>query len=281
MRSVLNSSVPVVIRFPGVEPVTLHVHREGDRFVSRALLEQGAWEPFQTGLALSLVRPGDTFLDVGAHLGWYTVLAARRVGGAGRVVAFEPDPENLALLRRNVHANGLDACVRVEPLALTDSRGAGRLYLSPDQRGDQRLFPDAEPRGSVPIATESLDGYMIVRPVALPGPVRLIKLDAQGAEAHILRGLAGLWQGRWRASRPALLLEFWPYGLLHAAGGGDGAAQFVALLEAMELELRIVDEAARRLNPITPAELLDLARHGLHPDTQRFANLLAMPRGWE
>ena len=68
------------------------VHGERDRFVSRRIREEGVWEPYETSLVLAMLRPGDVFVDVGANIGYFTILAASAVGAQGMVFAFEPDP---------------------------------------------------------------------------------------------------------------------------------------------------------------------------------------------
>ena len=79
----------------------------GDRVITPLTLERGEWETGETAEFRSLLRPGDTVIDVGANVGWYTLLASSRVGPSGQVVAFEPVPSALAFLRENVAANRL------------------------------------------------------------------------------------------------------------------------------------------------------------------------------
>jgi protein-L-isoaspartate O-methyltransferase len=71
---------------------------EKDIWVSGMLAKGMAYEPFETQWIEYFVRPGDVVLDVGAHIGYYTLLLSRLVGDQGRVYAFEPDPSNFALL---------------------------------------------------------------------------------------------------------------------------------------------------------------------------------------
>ncbi|MEM6996443.1 MAG: FkbM family methyltransferase, partial [Myxococcota bacterium] len=98
-----DGSLPVAELEGGL---TLELNPE-DRTLSETLWRTGTWEALQTKALLERLEPGDTFVDVGANLGYYTVLAAKKVGPSGRVFAFEPDPESFALLKRNVDRNGL------------------------------------------------------------------------------------------------------------------------------------------------------------------------------
>lgn len=85
------------------------------------------FEPEVTEVFLSHVMPGDVVLDIGAHIGYYTVLAARSVGNEGRVIAFEPDPQNYSLLVKNVAKNGYRNVTAVQK-AVSWNSGYAQLY---------------------------------------------------------------------------------------------------------------------------------------------------------
>jgi predicted O-methyltransferase YrrM len=82
----------------------LLLHRD-DHVITPVLQRYGMWEPGETRYLLSTLTAGQTFVDVGAHVGYFSVLAARRVGPAGSVIAIEPELRNLELLRRNLERN--------------------------------------------------------------------------------------------------------------------------------------------------------------------------------
>ena len=119
----MTSSSPVTLRIPNLSvPLKMHIHGEQDQFVSRRIREEGIWEPYETSLLLSMLRPGDVFVDVGANIGYFSVLAASVVGDDGAVFAFEPDPDNFRLLRRNVALNGQQASIVAVQAALAEHR---------------------------------------------------------------------------------------------------------------------------------------------------------------
>ena len=127
-RSAVNSPDLVPLRIPGLaQPLQLYVHGEEDQHVSRRLREEGIWEPFETSLLLGLLRTGDVFVDVGANIGYFSVLAASCVGDTGKVFAFEPDPENFRLLVANTALNGVECRVRPVAAALSDAAGQGQF----------------------------------------------------------------------------------------------------------------------------------------------------------
>ena len=138
-----------------------------DTVITPGLVAIGEWEP------------GMTFLDLGAHVGYFSCLAGRLVGPRGLVVAFEPNPRNYELLLANVWRNGLTNVVCF-PWAVSDSSRIVDLYLSPDNSGDHRIYGEGE---HVPVRAVALDSLEALRP-----PVDVVKIDVQGAEEAVFRG---------------------------------------------------------------------------------------------
>lgn len=129
------------------------------------------------------LRAGDVVLDVGAHGGFFSTLAAARVGARGRVIAIEPAPENLRLLRENLRRNRLRN-VRVVPAAAAQRPGRARLYFSPGLTGCSLRTR------RTPIARQVLQTTLdrIARRHVPRGEIALLKIDAEAAELDILRG---------------------------------------------------------------------------------------------
>jgi FkbM family methyltransferase len=162
-----------------------------------------------------LLAPGDTFLDIGANHGSYSLLAARRVGAGGAVLAFEPQPLLAELIRRSFAANGFSHG-RVEQVALADRGGWTRLFVPRTNSGAASVHEALSPsRGASVIDVElvSLDDRLLERP-PLPGRI-LVKLDVEGAELAVLRGARALLSRR----RPPLIVEISP-ATMRAAGHG-------------------------------------------------------------
>jgi FkbM family methyltransferase len=191
-----------------------------DQFMTPCLLEHGVWEPSVTELLSDEIRSGDTVLDLGANVGYYTLLFAELVGEHGRVFAFEPDPSNLRLLEKNVRLNGFTNVVLV-PEAVSDRTGDLRLFLSASNKGDHRIYDSQDGRTSIPIKVVRLDDYFAHR----KGRVDFIKMDIQGAEPSAVRGMPSLLESNRRLK---ILLEFWPMGI--SAMGGDPKVFFEVLM---------------------------------------------------
>jgi FkbM family methyltransferase len=163
------------------------------------------YEPLETALLLERLKPGQTFVDIGANIGYYTLLAARQVGPAGRVYAFEPDAENFKLLRKNIEINGYSNVTLIAQ-AVSSQTGEAKLYLNPLNLGDHRLVDSKDGRASISIQQTALDDYF----KQLETPPHFIKMDIQGAEAGALAGMKKLLA---RASSLILVSEFGPEGL--------------------------------------------------------------------
>ncbi len=164
----------------------------------------GTSEPAIQDAFAELVPAGGVVWDVGANVGFYTLIAARLVGEAGRVVAFEPLPENQRAIRRNVALNDL-ANVELVAVALSDAEGEAELQLHGDPtwakldtHADTSFKRDSAVAGSVRVSVTTLDAQL----QRLPAPA-LVKMDIEGAEVAALRG-AGRLLGE---VRPAIVCE--------------------------------------------------------------------------
>jgi FkbM family methyltransferase len=160
-----------------------------DDWIGRSIYFFGDFDPKVSWVLRRLLRPGDTAIDIGANLGLVSFIAARLVGPAGAVHAFEPQPDLAALMRRTADDTGL-AHICINAVALSHQRGRLRMTVPPDNAGAARLNAAADVRGRhVEVPVETLDN-------AWHGsrPVRLMKLDVEGHEESVLRGATRLLQ---------------------------------------------------------------------------------------
>ncbi|MFP4209109.1 MAG: FkbM family methyltransferase [Wenzhouxiangella sp.] len=182
-------------------------HRPGeDRYFAPYLRDHGVWEPAETALMAGTLQPGMTVVDVGAHVGYFSMLSALKVGLKGQVISLEPDPEHFRLLCANLLLNCCDN-VEARRLAVSDQPGSGRLYLSRLNPGDQRIEPVPD-RPWVEISLDTLDR------VTKDRIVDFIKIDTQGAEERVLSGARKMLSKS--RDRLAGIIEFAP-GLLARA----------------------------------------------------------------
>ncbi|WP_171166829.1 FkbM family methyltransferase [Streptomyces sp. I05A-00742] len=195
-RALLHEWLDVGLRQNPHRPMTVRT-RQGARIrvrttedlIMRSLYTSGCWEPNVSAFIAARLRPGDGFLDIGANLGYYTVLASQLVGPRGVVVAVEPAPAMHAELLANT---ALNRCrnVRTVRAAITDSPGEVSLYI-----------PHTGNLG----ATTTLKPDHHVKQLSVPGlpladaistveleQARVIKVDVEGAEGTVLDSLAPL-----------------------------------------------------------------------------------------
>ena len=136
------------------------------------------WDFEEMLFLMHLLRPGDLFLDIGANVGGYTILASR-VSGA-RTMAFEPVPSTFQELRRNILVNGIERLVEASQLGLGDTQGV--LSMTADRGGLNHIVAGSWRGATVDVPVRRLDD------VLNGSSCKLIKLDAEGFEMNILRG---------------------------------------------------------------------------------------------
>lgn len=228
-----------------------------------AQLAVGTYEPDTTLLLKQLLRPGMTIVDVGANIGYYTILSAMSMRGRGSVYSFEPDPHLLGVLHSNVHASGYSGLITIVPMAASDRHEKAKLFLGTN--GTTSLFPVRyEERESVIVEAISLDAYF----ADLGWPrVDLVKMDIEGAEKLALKGMKELVS---RNPHMELIVEFCPNAIEDTGGMPDEFCD--ALLEAGFRQFWLI---GGKLEPVEfPRELPQLvARVG-----EGIANLLCKPR---
>lgn len=251
-----------------------------DKAVSRSIFAGGLYERelFATAIAalerhgLAAGIEGRGFLDIGANIGTATCLALSRYQ-ASHACAFEPAPDNVALLRQNVLANGFQERVRVHPCALSDRDGAAQFELSDVNWGDHRVrvgdgggdgVLDEQRRDTVEVPARRLDTLVEQGSVHLD-EFGLAWIDVQGHEAHVLAGASTLLD-----AQVPIVCEYWPYGL-RRAGGLD-------LFHELLLDARpaVIDLGAPQRGAISAA---DLPRVGASCRGVAFTDLLLLPSG--
>jgi len=168
--------------------------RDGARFQCRLpdmiqtyLYLFGVWEPDLTAFIASRLRPGDTFVDVGANIGYHTLLAARKLAGEGRVVAIESSPKIFRLLGESLAENGSPSDVRTVNRAASDAIGELSLYEGPEKNiglsttVSSRGLPSEGTISAAPLAD-------LLEPEEI-ATASLVKIDVEGAEVAVLRGM--------------------------------------------------------------------------------------------
>jgi FkbM family methyltransferase len=223
--------------------------------IARDVCFTGAYEPQETALVRALLGPDMTFVDVGANWGYFSLLAAGRVGEHGRVLSLEPDPRLFPILQANVRRNGWR---QIQPVQAAAAAETGELTLLGYQEEDgnwglSRIGRDGENgQSSFRVAARPLDGLLDEFGF---GTVDLLKMDVEGFEGPALKGLKGA-LGERRVRR--ILLELHP-------------ARLAELGHSCEQVLDVLKESGYRAWSIdhTPAATRRLS-YSRHPDPREF-----------
>lgn len=163
----------------------------------------GVYEEAETKFVERFLKEGMTVIDIGAHYGLYTLLASRKVGATGKVIAFEPSPRELRRLILNLKLN---RCfnVKVEPIALGNETGIAEFFLADAKRTGCSSLRAQKGKSSlrkIKVPIVRLDDYLMLNRIE---NVDFIKVDAEGAELEILKGSL---QTLSRHKRPIWLAE--------------------------------------------------------------------------
>lgn len=219
------------------------VSRQGLRFaldtrsgIDRWIYYLGVYERVDTHLMLRMLQPGWVVLDVGANIGWYTLMAAKALAGTGAVHAFEPAPEEFARLSRNLALNAFRNVTPHEQ-ALSDSAGQGLLTELRD--GGMTRLATSTDSSSRPVSVTTLDAF--AQATALER-LDFIKVDIEGAESRFLQG------GRATLARfrPMLIME------LHEENLSSFGSSPAALVQEMQqLGYRVYRSTRRGLERLT------------------------------
>ncbi len=203
-----------------------------DYAVGHTLALTGSYEPEVSAAVHEELAEGATFVDIGANIGWFSLLAASLVGPTGRVIAIEPNPRNVALLRQSAKDNGFE---NIEVVAVALSERPGAAALETDGSNGRLILVDGPPTQAVEasfvVATYPLD--TVLNEVGA-GRVDAIKIDVEGAEPLVLRGATRTIS----ESRPVLVSEFYPLALDSSPWGN--ARHYLAMLRALGYRLSVI-----------------------------------------
>ena len=223
-------SSPMLLRTP--RGYLFHCHGDSHE-AGRMIYFNGSPDPAEMDFMERLLRPGDKFLDIGANVGTYTLLAADLVGPSGQVLSVEPGPQAMERLVENCQVNGFSH-VQFAQLAVADYEGEAQFTTGRDT-GNHLAF--ATGRLSTAVKVTTLD--------RLIGETKfdLVKIDAEGAEALILRGADGVIS---RGQMPIVLMEMVQRFLVRA---GSSVSSFADWLRSRGYGLFTYSVNTRTLHP--------------------------------
>jgi FkbM family methyltransferase len=200
-----NVSKPLLarVRTPLLTPldhrVTMLVD-PGD-LIGRELAISGVWEPQVTAAFREFLSEGDVCVDVGANIGYFALLASKAVGPTGRVHALEPSTRLYAELEANLERNRIEN-VTTWRVAASDADAEALLYEgAPKNRGESSLTQASDRQNPVVVPTRRIDSLLAAEDL---NRLRLVKIDVEGHELEVLRGLTSIFD---EGFRPAIVVE--------------------------------------------------------------------------
>ena len=213
------------------------------RYLAR--LRQGRAERFTAQLFREHVRPGMAVVDVGAYLGYYTLLGARGTGPTGRVHAFECDPVNHRFLLHNLRLNGFREAVVARSAAVSDRAGSLPFFVRGGDLSVGSLWQETGAKAVVEVASTTLDQELGGQ------PVDVLKMDIEGGEPRALEGMKAT-----IAASPNLVMfvECNPNAL---AASGSSAVQLIEGLRDLGFDMSEIDEKRRECRPIAETLVAD------------------------
>ena len=206
------------------------------------LLRQGCWEPDVTRFFLRVVKPGMRVVEVGANVGYYTLLACSRVGPTGSVTAFEANPATTALARRSLLVNGFRDRARIIGMAVTDAPGTVILHRLEQRQGDSSLFDFSDEQlafagdrmTKLEVPATSLDAFF-----EKGETIDLIRMDVEGAEPLVFDGMHRILE---QNPRMKIMLEFFPERIQRS---GRQPAKFLESIAGMGFRIQTVGPRGR------------------------------------
>jgi len=171
-----------------------------DPGISTELLVKGVHEKGATKILREILEEGMHVVDIGANIGYYTLIEAQNVGKTGKIYAIEPEPNNFGFLNRNVQANNFRDVIEIYQIAIADKDGEAKFYIS-NKSNLHSLLPNPENR-YIAVKTLTLDNFLKDK-----HPVDFIRMDTEGFEYNIIKGATNTLK---REKNIKLFIEFHP-----------------------------------------------------------------------
>ena len=220
-----------------------------DRIIALYLWKFSRLENFETELSKKIVKRSASVIDIGANIGYYSLIFAKLVGKNGKVYAFEPDPENFRLLVKNILENKYKNIVPIQK-AVTNKSGKIKLYHSMEHRGIHSVYKLRGERKIIEVNTTTLDQFINNKT-----KLQVIKMDIEGSECLALSGMKRVI----KKNNIIILSEFWPRAIRKCKTSPKG---FIEELKSYGFKINYIDERRREIRPIDYSSLMKICKGG-------------------
>ena len=207
----------------------------------------------ETNIIKNEIKNGDVVIDLGASIGYYTLLLAKYVGKTGKVFSFEPELSNFKLLQKNVIENNYDNVV-LEQKVVSDVNGNVDLWVGQQSCGANRIYkPDRTAKQkfkTTKVDAVRLDDYFINSPFL--DKINFIKMDIEGAEFKALQGMKSIL----KLNKNLMILTEFDVASLEDAGSDPD--EFLSFFSDEGFDIFVIDESSMNLVPLNQINILKL-----------------------
>jgi len=229
-----------------------------DSFDSLKLSINKSYEEFETDIIKKIVNDGDVVLDIGANIGYYTLIFAKLVGKSGKVYAFEPEPSNLAILKKNIEINDYKN-VKVIDKVVSNKNGIVRLYIAKQNKGGHSICDKTNQYIDVPSIKLDNNNFLNEK-------IDFIKIDVEGAEMLVLDGMTKLLE---KNNNVKIIMEYNP---LMCKNLDISAVNYITKLNELNFDVYDLKEKTKTIKKINSAD-------DLQYKPEFFTNLLCIKKG--
>ena len=214
-----------------------------DKWDALCLSINGVYNEFDTKLVKEHVKSGDRVIDVGAHIGYFSLLFSKLVGEKGNVYSFEPEPKNIKLLKKNIMINKIQN-ITLEPHPVSNTNESCKLYVGQFTSGGNRMYrPDRiielYEKEPINVQTLVLDNYF--SKLELTDKIDFIKIDVEGSELRVLQGMSKILR---ESKNLKIFIEFMRDALEDA---GSDPEELLNLLEKEGFTIYYVDDYKNKI----------------------------------
>lgn len=251
----LEKRIGITTKFP--------LYIDAYSFLFKHITFLGLYEPQTTLLIRKLLKEGMTFVDLGAHRGYFTLWASELVGETGRVFAFEPAPENFTFLKANLRRK---RNVTLVQKAVSNKVGSTKLFLSDRYTSNHTIYDTGsltvgENRRAIEVEVTTLDEFF----KGMDLKIDVIKMDIEGAEASALEGMSNIIA---KNENLKIITELKPYWMQMAGYSPEG---FLTKLMEYHFKLYVINEVKECIEPVEPVGISQIV--GLSQSKKKeFAN---------
>jgi len=160
------------------------------------------YEKNETNFIKGSINKGDIVIDIGANIGYYTLMFAKLVGDTGKIYSFEPDPRNFLILEKNIRINGYNNII-LEKKAVSNKLGKSTFYVNENSAGSSIHKPNNYAANEIYVDLITLDNYFEVNSI-IPD---FIKMDIEGHELNALKGMESILQS---SDKTKIMIEYSP-----------------------------------------------------------------------